>query len=92
MHKDFQGILIPEEIWELQDLSIQDRVILSGIKYLSSLEADGNCCESNESISKFFSLSTRVIQRSLSKLKKLGYIEQISFDGRTRSLKYKEVR
>lgn len=80
----FKGIWIPADVWFDTQLSPLDKIILAEI---DSLDADGRgCYASNEYIAQFCQCSERKVSDSISKLKKLNYIEQISFDGRTRIL------
>lgn len=80
----FKGIWIPREIWLDQRLSYFEKCLLAEI---SSLDGEKHCYASNEYFAKFFNERIRKIQTGISKLKSLGYIEQVSFDGRTRVLK-----
>lgn len=81
----FDGIWIPKEIWLSKDLSILDKVLLAEINSLDNEET--HCFASNEYLANFCQCSERQITNSLSKLKSMGFIEQIAFNGRTRILK-----
>lgn len=79
----FTGIWIPAEIWEDQRLTYFEKALLAEIH---SLDGEDHCFASNKYFEKFFNERTRKIQEGISKLKKLGYVHQISFDGRKRLL------
>lgn len=82
--RDFKGIWIPREIWFDDRLDYFERCLFVE---LNSLDGKDGCFASNEYLCKFFRERERKIQTGLSKLKSLGYVTQISFDGRTRILK-----
>lgn len=86
MERDFKGIWIPKEIWLDDRLTALEKVILAEI---DSLDADeyGGCIASNEYLAEFCKCSANKVALAVSKLKELGYIELVSFDGRTRKLK-----
>lgn len=76
------GLWIPVEI-ELLPLSLTEKVLLSEIV---SLDRVGECFASNEHFSKLLGVRSDSVSRLISKLKKAGYLKQISFDGRRRRL------
>lgn len=82
--RDFKGIWIPKEIWLNRSLSYFEKILLAEIH---SLDGEDGCFASNEYFCKFFEERERKIQDALAHLKSLGYIYQVSFDGRTRVLK-----
>lgn len=83
--RGFKGIWIPAEVWFDSQLSPLDKIILAEI---DSLDVDDHgCYASNEHIAQFCQCSERKVSDSISRLKKMNYIEQISFDGRTRLLR-----
>ena len=81
----FKGIWIPAEIWEHPNLSIEDKVLWAEIDSLDHKKT--HCTASNDYLCKFFGWKIRTLQRALSKLKSLGLIEQVSYDGRVRVIK-----
>lgn len=89
--RQFLGIWIPREVYLNNELNWTDKILLVEI---NSLDNERGCFASNEYFSKFLSVSTTTISTSISKLKSLNLIEQISFDGRTRILKsaIKEIK
>lgn len=86
MERDFKGIWIPKEIWLNKDLSPLEKIILAEIDSLDTEEYDG-CIAGNEYLAEFCQCSTNKVALAVSKLKEMGFIELVSFDGRTRKLK-----
>ncbi len=83
-NRQFLGIWIPKEIYLNKDLSWTDKILVIEI---NSLDNERGCFASNDYFAEFLGVTKTTISTSISKLKKLGFIEQISFDGRTRILK-----
>lgn len=83
-NRDFKGVWIPKEIWLDEELSMIEKVVLIEI---DSLDNENGCIASNEYLAKFCQCSETRISTAISKLIKMGYIYQQSFDGRTRTLK-----
>jgi hypothetical protein len=86
MNRHFKGIFIPREIWLCPDLNAQEKALWAEIDSLYCQEK-GGCYASNEYLCAFTGVKERCLQDMLSKLKKLGYLEQVSFDGRQRILR-----
>ena len=82
--RQFLGIWIPREIYLNQQLSWTDKILVVEIH---SLDNERGCFASNDYFAEFLGVTKTTISTSVSKLKKLGFIEQVSFDGRTRILK-----
>lgn len=82
--RDFKGVWIPKEIWLCKDLTAIDKVLLAEI---NSLDNKNHCTASNEYFSEFCGVSIPTITRTVTKLKKLGYIETEIGDGRHRIIK-----
>jgi DNA-binding transcriptional regulator GbsR (MarR family) len=82
--RQFLGIWIPRDIYLNRDLSWTDKILLIEIE---SLDNERGCFASNDYFAKFLGVTNTTISQSISKLKKLGFVEQVSFDGRTRVLK-----
>ena len=83
--RDFKGVWIPKEIWLDTELTMLDKVILVEINSLDN--GDTGCYASNEYLSEFCNCSVSKVSESISKLKKLGYLELIKTDGRHRYLR-----
>ncbi|EMO53880.1 helix-turn-helix domain-containing protein [Leptospira noguchii] len=47
----------------------------------------GGCYASNEYLGNLLGMATTTVAKYISRLRKLGYIEQVSFDGRTRIIR-----
>ena len=84
MERGFKGIWIPAEVWLDERLTALDKIILAEI---NSLDTDEGCFASNKYIAEFCGTKENTVSLSISKLKELGYIEQVKFDGRQRVLK-----
>jgi Helix-turn-helix domain len=90
----FTGIFLPAELLELKELNYIDMILLSWIDALHDKDK-GGCFASNDYLSKKLGTSAVSLQRSLTKLRRLGLIEDMSFDGRERiikSLMYKVLK
>ena len=83
-YRDFKGIWIPKEIWLNDKLNLIEKCLLAEI---DSLDGEDNCYASNLYFSKLFKIKEQNISKYISRLKKLGFIKQIGFDGRKRRLK-----
>lgn len=84
MDRQFKGIWIPAKIWLDDRLNSLDKIILCEIDSLCNEEK--GCYASNEYLAEFCQCTTTKISTAISKLIKLGYLEVIKFDGRTRYL------
>ena len=84
MERGFKGIWIPAEIWLDDRLTALDKMILAEI---TSLDTGEGCYASNKYLAEFCGTKENTISISISKLKEIGYLKQISFDGRQRVLK-----
>ena len=89
-NRQFLGIWIPKDIYLNKDLSWTDKILVIEIL---SLDNERGCFASNDYFAEFLGVTKTTISTSISKLKDLGFIEQISFNGRTRILKavYKKI-
>ena len=79
----FKGIWIPAEIWLSEELTWHEKIIYSEI---NSLDGEDHCFASNEYLAKFCKVSESAVSKAIAKLIRLGYIENVSFDGRQRIL------
>lgn len=68
---------------ELEELNIFEQILLSWIDALYSNE-HGGCFASNQYLAKKLRVKENTTTKALTKLKKLGLVKQISFDGRKR--------
>lgn len=86
--RKFTGWFIPVHIVDLYDadeLTLKEAILLAIIDSLSHPEK--GCFASNEYLGKRIKLIATEVSRVISKLKKMGLLVQISFDGRRRYLK-----
>lgn len=60
MERAFKGVWIPKEIWESQELTLQEKVLLTEI---DSLDNEDGCFASNKYFAEFMKLSERQIKR-----------------------------
>jgi len=84
--RDFVGIWIPKEVWLSEHLSASEKCLWAEIRSLHN-EERGGCFASNEYLQNFLGTSERQLQRITANLKKHGFLQQVSFDGRSRVLK-----
>lgn len=84
MDRDFKGVWIPREIWLDKRLDVVDKVVLTEI---NSLDNENHCNAGNDYLAEFCQCSQSKVSSSIKKLITLGYLEQVSFDGRHRILK-----
>lgn len=82
--RQFLGVWIPRDIYLDKRLNWTDKILLIEIE---SLDNERGCFASNDYFADFLGVSKTTISISVSKLKELGFVEQVSFDGRTRILK-----
>jgi DNA-binding transcriptional ArsR family regulator len=82
--RDFKGVWIPKEIWLNEKLSLIEKCLLVEI---NSLDNEKGCFASNSYFAIFFGISEINISKHIKKLKELGYVKQIFFDGRKRIIK-----
>lgn len=75
-----RGIWIPKEIWDDQRLTWMQKCLLAVLEM-------GGCSVSNEELSKKCGVSPGAIAKSLVALRKLGFIQNLSFNGRIRVMK-----
>lgn len=83
--RDFKGVFIPKEIWLNSDLNLTDKAVLVEIDSLDNGK-DG-CYASNKHFSEMLGCTERQASASVTKLIKMGFVEVIRFDGRTRYLR-----
>ena len=87
--KQFTGIWTPAKIWTLMEdgiLTSSEKDLLSIIDILIDRKNNIGCFASNDYLGKKLNLTPNRISIMISKLKKMGLIEQIAFDGRQRFL------
>lgn len=83
--RNFQGIWIPKLIYLNRQVNWYAKILFLEIH--SFTENGKECYMSNRYIASFLNISQRQVSRYISELKALGWIEEVSFDGRKRFLK-----
>ena len=86
MKRDFKGIWIPAVVWLDESLTITEKCMLAEIESLDN-DPERGCFASNEYLGKFLGISTGSAANMISKLKGMGLIAQLFFDGRNRGLR-----
>lgn len=84
MNRDFKGVWIPKEIWLNEELTLLEKIIFVEI---DSLDNENHCTAGNEYFATFCNCSESKVSKAIKKLKELGMIEELSFDGRHRKLR-----
>jgi hypothetical protein len=82
--RDFKGIWIPKELWTDHRLTYFEKMMVAEI---DSLDGADHCYADNEHFQVMFNAKERTVSQAITKLKRIGLVEQIKFDGRTRTLK-----
>lgn len=84
MERIVKGIWIPIEIWEAEDLSWNEKILLMEI---DSFTAQGkDCFISDERVAEIIGVGVRSASTMISNLINKGYIKKTRFDGRKRYL------
>lgn len=82
----FTGIFIPVEILNIVDLTPTDIILLSWIDALYCKD-HGGCYAKNDYLGKKLHLKEKSVSEIISKLMKIGLVEKVGFDGRTRVIR-----
>lgn len=77
-----KGIWIPIEIWEAEDLSWNEKILLMEIDSFTSQGKD--CFISDEYVSDLLKINVTNANKTMSSLMKKGYVRRTRFDGRRR--------
>lgn len=88
LQRDFKGVWIPKEIYLNDQLTWTQKILYCEI---DSLDNDEGCFATNEYFATFLGIKERAVRDALSRLKELGLVEQVGFDGRKRRLKTNPV-
>lgn len=83
--RDFKGIWIPREIWLHTELLPLEKLLWAEIHSLYERKR-GGCFATNTYLAKFLGVTDRYVREMISKLKRLGFVKDVAFDGRTRIL------
>lgn len=84
--RGFKGVWIPKSIWLNPDLSLREKCLLVEIDSLDN-DSERGCFASNEYLGNFLGISTGHVTNMITRLKGLGFITQVYFDGRQRGLR-----
>ena len=82
MERIVKGIWIPIEIWQAEDLSWNEKILLMEVDSFSKKGKE--CYISNRYIADMFGISERTASEYLTHLIKAGYVKLVKFDGRAR--------
>lgn len=82
---EFTGVWFPAEVWKDTRLTANEKFLLMDIVYFTN--ADSTWWKSNAVMAEQMQCSTATIKRAIGKLVSLGYIEQVSFNGRVRKMR-----
>lgn len=74
-------LVIPSQYLWAEDLKPHEKILMSFIRMADQKE---HCWASNATLAKWTMLSTQRVKDLIVGLKKKGYLEQVSWDGRTR--------
>jgi len=83
-NRNFKGVWIPKEVYLDDNLSWTEKILFVEI---DSLDNKDGCFASNSYFSEFVGISSTSVSTCISKLVRLGYVENLGFDGRVRILK-----
>lgn len=76
---NLEGLWTPKEYLYAEDLSEREVKLMS---YIRMLDQKDHCWASNATLGKLLGINTQSVKNLLVGLKKKGYIEQVSWDGR----------
>lgn len=87
--RHFKGVWIPKEIWDSTKLSWMEKCLLAEINCLDD-EKTG-CTASNAYLARKFNTTAQTIVNALSRIRAVGLLETIAFDGRKRAMQIKSM-
>lgn len=82
----FTGIFIPVEILEMSELTLLEQMLLAWIDALYCADR-GGCFASNEYLASRLKVQENTIAKAITRLRSLGLIEDVAFDGRRRVIR-----
>lgn len=83
--KDLKGIWFPDIIFFHKDLTYQEKFLLTIIYHL---DGPDHCYASNKYLAEMMLCSEKTIANILGSLKKKGFVETVSWDGKIRKLRH----
>ena len=84
----FTGLFIPAELFEIEEITMTEAVLLSFIDSLFCKKS-GGCFASNAYLAKRTRVKENTVVKAITKLRRLDLVEDISFDGRRRVIRAK---
>lgn len=85
LKKKFRGVFISKYIYQNKEVKWIEKILFNEIHSFTANNKD--CYFSNEYLSNVLSVSPRQVSRGIRKLKEIGWISEVSFNGRKRFLK-----
>lgn len=79
--QELKGLWIPAEYLWADDLKPHEKILMAFIRMADQKD---HCYASNATLAKWSMLSTQRVKDVIVVLKKKGYLEQVSWDGRTK--------
>ena len=89
--RGFTGYWIPVEIVNDPDLRPTDKLLIAEIYALQKSDPRG-CRAGNEHLARHVGMTAGSVANAISRLRRMGYIENIRFDGRVRWIRARLVR
>lgn len=82
--KQIKGLWMPSEYLFAADLNYPEKILMG---FVFMLDQENHCYASNKYLGELLGVSERTIVNMVVKLKKKGYIEQVSWNGLKRVIK-----
>ena len=77
--KELKGLWIPEQYLWAEDLKLNEKLLMSFIHLADQKE---HCWAGNTKLAEWMQLPVQTVKNLMVGLKKKGYLEQVSWDGR----------
>lgn len=84
--KGYTGVWIPAHILDNEELTSTEKIMWAQITSLYN-EKEGGCFASNKHLGGRVGVSEKQASNIISKLKKMNFVKQVSFDGRKRVIR-----
>ncbi|MDA3806317.1 MAG: hypothetical protein PF440_00245 [Thiomicrorhabdus sp.] len=82
--KQLKGIWMPAQYLYAEDLSLQEKILMS---FIFMLDQEDHCYASNKYLGSLIGTSAKTVSNMLIALKKKNYLEQMSWDGNMRIMR-----
>lgn len=86
VERDFKGVWIPAELYLREDLNWNEKILLIEINSLDKDKEKG-CFASDEYLAGFIGKKKDSVSKMVAKLKRMGLLKRVFFDGRIRGLR-----